>query len=578
MIVIYTGNGAWIPYTAAAALTYIGYQVGVSLTTTVPGNPITIQTFGPCPYDLINLGAGSESAVVVTGTGAMSRGTTGLVIGIVDPAGAVCIFPTRISSGYGIIHTRASFGTPTTGQSPVLDASGKFIFQTVLQTNSVTGTGLWHSTTGTLDTAAYIGALDTILVTNHADTATAWIAPGGDVTYASSNFTVVGLQTHAVAATSPTEGQFLIQGAANWAPTTLTQDVTASVTTPGQMDVVGLLTHALPGLSAGYLQWTGAAWAFGGGGSVISWANDLAGSTNSNQYVASISGNAGGGGAIPVYATSLAFDKAQVNPSIKQLALAADAATNTLSFIGQSCALTSTINKTGGAAIVQGGNGPTSNATGGSVYLNAPQGGGTGANGAVLVQSGGITVVQISNAAVVGANSNTAISFGSTLPSSTTAYSLLGDGSSFLTLNSPTTLNLAIGGTSRAIITSSQVAWSVVNHGGDASQVVGSAAYGFTSTNGGGAVNVAGNISLNAAQASTPIIQLTGTVGAGGVTLTVPNYIGAFWLLDFTNVTLTGTLTITTGSGTTVTIAASSIIGKLVPIAVVANHVLSYAS
>ena len=60
---------------------------------------------------------------------------------------------------------------------------------------------------------------DYILGTSHTGV-TAWFAPGGDVTFVSNSF-----------------------------------------------EVTGLLTHALPSLTTGYLEWTGSAWAFGAGGS-----------------------------------------------------------------------------------------------------------------------------------------------------------------------------------------------------------------------------------------------------------------------------------------------------------------------
>ena len=73
-------------------------------------------------------------------------------------------------------------------------------------------------------------------------------------------------------------------------------------------------------------------WGAGGGGSVT-WANDLAGSTSTNQYVAAISGNGGLGGTIPINASALQAGTAisaftlGTNKAGATLTLQADAAT-----------------------------------------------------------------------------------------------------------------------------------------------------------------------------------------------------------------------------------------------------------
>jgi hypothetical protein len=88
----------------------------------------------------------------------------------------------------------------------------------------------------------------------------------------------------------------------------------------------------------------------GGGGGSVTWANDLAGSTPTNQYVAAISGNAGTGGTIPINATSLSFGDTQSSPTITQ----APTSSTTQSLTVQA---QSTSSGTGGTLIIGSGSG-----------------------------------------------------------------------------------------------------------------------------------------------------------------------------------------------------------------------------
>jgi hypothetical protein len=128
----------------------------------------------------------------------------------------------------------------------------------------------------------------------------------------------------------------------------------------------------------------------------ITWADDLAGSTNTAQYVASISGNAGAGGLIPVNATSLSFSASQTSPSIDQAVIpgvgaGAGAAGQTLSIVAQA----------GQAAESRGGRQPPVGGTGGNLVLSSgvggttPPGGSAGFPGEVKLQIGGTTFLTI---------------------------------------------------------------------------------------------------------------------------------------------------------------------------------------
>ena len=70
---------------------------------------------------------------------------------------------------------------------------------------------------------------------------------------------------------------------------------------------------------------------------------------------------------------------------------------------------------------------------------------------------------------------------------------------------------------------------------------------------------------------------MTGTVAGGGSTLTIANNVGATHYFDFTGVTLTGSLTVTTGSGTAAVVSAAAFAGgrNLLQCSVVASHFVS---
>lgn len=221
------------------------------------------------------------------------------------------------------------------------------------------------------------GANDTLFGTSHTG-ATEWFAPGGDVSLLSNSFTVTGLQTHPVASAAPTEGQFLIQGALNWAPTSLSGDVSASVSTPGKLEVTGLLDTSLPSLpgsagsyalvyteSSGLYSWTNTS-TFG---STVTWAGDLGGgSTNSAQYVQSLSGPGATGTAVALNTVGLQFAANIAAPTISQAQLSGTGATasQTLKLVaqpGQNVA--SGTNNNGGILLLQSGAAGTGGTGGG---------------------------------------------------------------------------------------------------------------------------------------------------------------------------------------------------------------------
>jgi hypothetical protein len=117
----------------------------------------------------------------------------------------------------------------------------------------------------------------------------------------------------------------------------------------------------------------------------VTWANDLAGSTSSDQWVAAISGNAGGGGTIPIAATPLQFTSATTTPAINQAALASTSSAS--GSAGQAMALTAMAGQAATGASHNGGAGGTLNVSSGA---GGTSGSATaGAAGPLVLQVGG---------------------------------------------------------------------------------------------------------------------------------------------------------------------------------------------
>jgi hypothetical protein len=149
------------------------------------------------------------------------------------------------------------------------------------------------------------GSDDQILCTSHTGSTT-WFTPGGDVSFASNAF-----------------------------------------------EVTGVLTHALPSLTTGYLNWTGSAWAFTAGSAVFTPGGDLTG-TATNQYIQSISGASDAGGTVTLGATvTLTASAGAGGLSLGSWTGAATLPTGNLSWAGASGKTGSLVS--GGAFTITGG-------------------------------------------------------------------------------------------------------------------------------------------------------------------------------------------------------------------------------
>ena len=108
MVVVHQGNDVWLPYNQAVNT---GGAIGVSDRAALPGNPIIPIASGLLPLNLVNIGAGNESAVVVIGN-TLSRGSTGLnQIGNCDASGRVTLFP-------AYLNTATNYNTPNSTTVP----------------------------------------------------------------------------------------------------------------------------------------------------------------------------------------------------------------------------------------------------------------------------------------------------------------------------------------------------------------------------------------------------------------------------------------------------------------------------
>jgi hypothetical protein len=88
---------------------------------------------------------------------------------------------------------------------------------------------------------------------------------------------------------------------------------------------------------------------------VVTWANDLVGSTNTAQYVAAISGNSGGGGNVPINATSLYFAASEVSPLFGQSNRTTDAVAYSVSLSASSAWSSASTNINGGSVAINSG-------------------------------------------------------------------------------------------------------------------------------------------------------------------------------------------------------------------------------
>jgi hypothetical protein len=220
--------------------------------------------------------------------------------------------------------------------------------------SSTTGTGFWHNTSGSLDSASRAVNLNSADVTS-----TLPVANGGTgAATITAHGVVVGEGTSAVAATAAgtsgvpllgsgasadpafgalslaggsgvvtgqlpvaniangTAAQMLVTNSGATAPAWVTMSSDCAITAAGAVTCAGLDGHTLPSLTTGCLNWTGSAWSISAcSGTIFTAGTDLAG-TSTNQEVVGITGV--GGAAIPITPNILRWVQGATAPQITQ--------------------------------------------------------------------------------------------------------------------------------------------------------------------------------------------------------------------------------------------------------------------
>lgn len=151
-VVVHQGNDVWLPYNQASNT---GGAIAVALSPALPGNPLQIQTTGTVANQLLSLGAGNASAVVVVGN-TLQRGSVGITqIGECDASGRVTLYPS-------FLNTTTNANTPNTSQAPVfvtaLSTTGPSATRQSISTDGYSSSGdgggglfIWDSSTTLAD-------------------------------------------------------------------------------------------------------------------------------------------------------------------------------------------------------------------------------------------------------------------------------------------------------------------------------------------------------------------------------------------------------------------------------------------
>ena len=137
----------------------------------------------------------ARTDVTITGASLNVSGT-GFVhqtAGVTDAAArAVNLASSDVTSVLGVANGGTGLAAPG-AIGNVLTSNGSIWVSQAPTGASVTGSGVWHSTSGTLDAAAYVGSANQLLTTNSGATDTAWATPAGDWLGPLGTNTVVGL-------------------------------------------------------------------------------------------------------------------------------------------------------------------------------------------------------------------------------------------------------------------------------------------------------------------------------------------------------------------------------------------------
>ena len=315
----------------------------------------------------------------------------------------------------------------------------------------------------------------------------------------------------------------------------LAQDLGGTDTAP---KVIGIDGYAITPLADGYLYFNGTTMSWqsvsGGGGGSVTWADDLVNSTNTAQYVSSLSyssSSAGGTIAINGTGTILQFANGNTGPTINQ---AAPAATNT-----PAAGATFTIKGQTGTAGLSGNN---NGGAGGNLVLDSGTGGaasgsGTaGTSGLVNLSTDGTLQLQLSpslssgNLGTTGLQINPGnICFGSAVTTPTISQFPNTGGGNNLVIEAQSTTSSGNGGNVNIVAGNGYALYGCIN------------------------LQIQGG-SLASPSIST-ILTLGSSTGGGGSTLAASGY------LQFSNVVTSATINqaqVTSGNANPLTITAQA--------------------
>jgi trimeric autotransporter adhesin len=156
------------------------YGAGGALTT---GNSAYVSGASATTYQALNLAGGSGWVTGVLPTG--NQANQALVGDVTGNTGADTVVALQ---GFGV-----ATATPTSNQVLTWNSgTSKWTATTPASAPSVTGSGVWHSTSGTLDSAASHGSPAQLYVTNSGGTDSSWVTMSGDATLAASGALTLG--------------------------------------------------------------------------------------------------------------------------------------------------------------------------------------------------------------------------------------------------------------------------------------------------------------------------------------------------------------------------------------------------
>lgn len=574
---ISTGNNNWVPYTSVLGSTFQGYEIGICVSQIVlPGNNVTVQTWGRVPYGTYNVGAGSESYVSFSGNGLITRGTTGQIVGTCDRTGAVTLFGFHSNTNINtFVYPSGSTGqfylTNSSSGSGWFNLSGDVANSVVTPglttVNGIQGSTLPSAATGCLNWTGSAWAFSSF------NGAITWASDlSGNATTGNTNQYVSSLSY----SSSASGGSISVKGSntlLNWvtnaitlqqAGTTLVSlngtssdyiSLSASPAASGLIRVPGASTNVITALS---------------GGNTI---NALGFDATPNLFLSTFSAGQinfrqGSTNMAYISASAIGIPVNVVAPTVQADSPTSDASPNSLIIQAGNALAAAATNRTGADVIVTPGAGSTSNGTPGKVLIpiGTPSGSGSESAG-VLIRRGAALIAQIGPLVSTGSSTG-AVYLGNNITPSTTNYTINGTSGGNTNINTTATASFNVSNTSVAQYTSGAFQFSVPLSGNTNALQFGAVVQ---------SVAGSGTTVLPPAKYQFPLLILNGSM-TGGVTLTFPgaSFSRSFWFIDTTGVTFNGnTLTINTGTpGTTVAVTSSNHTFFIV-YAVDANNMLS---